>query len=194
MTASYETIQSNILEPMQALYRTPFGMEDKGKALAQYAKHLSDFDAVDLANGWTRLVDDYKAKSWPAIGEIREACKEARKANDNKPKSDAHLPVWMREDERWTAMAYRVCRSEMGRQAYGEGWFKRLFDFVETKGREPSPIEQVEQRKKSAAFKRKHEGTSDPVLLKALRAMNQLNESIARECGLGEYPPVEAKI
>lgn len=68
--ASVEEIQVKIVEPMRALYRVPFGIEDPEKALVEYTKALKNIPGQLLEGAWDRVVATHKRRDWPTISEL----------------------------------------------------------------------------------------------------------------------------
>jgi hypothetical protein len=70
--SSSEEVQSIILEPMRALYRVPFGIEDPERALVEYARVLRNHSTANLQAGWNAIVLSHKRRDWPSIYEFIE--------------------------------------------------------------------------------------------------------------------------
>lgn len=70
--ASTEEIQGEILEPMRALFRVPFGIEDPERGLTEYARVLRRHDVATLREGWERIINQHKRRDWPSIYEFIE--------------------------------------------------------------------------------------------------------------------------
>lgn len=68
--ASTEEIQKYIIEPMRALYRVPFGIEDPERALVEYTKALKSIPGNSLEGGWSRIIATHKKRDWPTISEL----------------------------------------------------------------------------------------------------------------------------
>ena len=54
--ASTEQVRDEILEPMRALFRVPFGIEDPERALLEYARTLRRYSVETLKAGWSRII------------------------------------------------------------------------------------------------------------------------------------------
>lgn len=65
--ASSDEVQVEIIEPMRALFRVPFGIEDPERALTEYVRSLRRYSAAVLKAGWARMIEKYKRRDWPAI-------------------------------------------------------------------------------------------------------------------------------
>lgn len=68
--ASIEEIQSKVVEPMRALYRVPFGIEEPERALVEYTKALKAIPGQLLEGAWDRVVATHKRRDWPTISEL----------------------------------------------------------------------------------------------------------------------------
>jgi hypothetical protein len=68
--ASVEEIQAKIIEPMRALFRVPFGIEDPERALLEYVRALKNVPGHLLEGAWERVVSTAKKRDWPTISEI----------------------------------------------------------------------------------------------------------------------------
>lgn len=68
--ASTDEIQAKIIEPMRALYRVPFGIEDPERALVEYTKALKSVPGHLLDGAWERVVATHKKRDWPTISEL----------------------------------------------------------------------------------------------------------------------------
>jgi hypothetical protein len=68
--ASVEEIQAKIVEPMRALFRVPFGIEDPERALLEYVRALKNVPGHLLEGAWERVVATAKKRDWPTISEI----------------------------------------------------------------------------------------------------------------------------
>jgi hypothetical protein len=75
--ASTDEIKAIIIEPMRALYRVPFGIEDPERALVEYARALKNIPGHLLAPGWEKIIATHKDRSWPTIAEMIKACGNA---------------------------------------------------------------------------------------------------------------------
>ena len=81
-------VQSEILEPMQALFLPPRDMDQAAQttALKAYGAVLQHFAAPDLRAAWSEVVAEHRARSWPVPGAIVQA---ARKAQRERTAADA---------------------------------------------------------------------------------------------------------
>jgi hypothetical protein len=83
---------------MTQVFRADRVMSDaeQDAALRQYADALKSFTVEALCAGWTAVRDDYKGKTWPAIGLLTGACRTAQKArNEQKPKPNNYSVEWI---------------------------------------------------------------------------------------------------
>lgn len=71
--ASVEELTQKLLNPMQALYRVPYGIQDHERALSEYARALIGLPGHLLDAAWSRLVASHKRRDWPSVSEILEA-------------------------------------------------------------------------------------------------------------------------
>ena len=78
--ASLDEINSEILEPMRALFRVPFGIEDPERALVEYAHVLRHHTPAILKAGWAEMVLKHKRRDWPSIFEFMEVMDPLDKA------------------------------------------------------------------------------------------------------------------
>lgn len=70
--ASTEQVKTEILEPMRALFRVPFGIEDPERGLLEYGRVLRRYSPETLKAGWSRIIEKYKRRDWPSVFEFVE--------------------------------------------------------------------------------------------------------------------------
>lgn len=78
-----DPIHEEIFAPMQAMFRPPHFDQpetDQMTALRSYTRALRGFDSPTLRAAWTAVVQDWKKPTWPLIGVIVAACREAQKS------------------------------------------------------------------------------------------------------------------
>ena len=78
---SLTDVHAEILSPMQAIFRPPFGRDEAAQAdaLRGYATVLENFSREDLKVAWTEVVASHTSHSWPVPGVIVLAARKARK-------------------------------------------------------------------------------------------------------------------
>src|SRR5207237_10331812 len=89
---SLADVQTEILEPMQAIYLSPRDM-DAGAltaALKAYGAVLEPFARADLRAGWREIVAEHRTRYWPVPGTIVQA---ARKAYRDRTGGDTQTPT-----------------------------------------------------------------------------------------------------
>ena len=86
--ASVEEIQSKVVEPMRALFRVPFGIEDPEKALLEYVRALKNMPGHLLDGAWDRVIATHKRRDWPTISELISASGHASAV-----KANAEIPA-----------------------------------------------------------------------------------------------------
>src|SRR3569833_3051147 len=74
-------VQSEILEPMQALFLPPRDMDQAAQTTAfkAYGAVLLYFDAPDLRAAWGEVVAEHRTRSWPVPGAIVQAARKAQR-------------------------------------------------------------------------------------------------------------------
>ena len=79
---SLAAVQTEILEPMQALFLPPRDMDAAAQttALKGYGAVLEDFDAPDLRAAWVEVVCEHRTRGWPVPGVIVSAARKAQTA------------------------------------------------------------------------------------------------------------------
>jgi hypothetical protein len=79
---SLAAVQTEILEPMQALFLPPRDMDAAAQttALRAYGAVLEPFDAPDLRTAWGEVVCEHRTRAWPVPGVIVSAARKARNA------------------------------------------------------------------------------------------------------------------
>lgn len=78
---SLTDVHAEILSPMQAIFRPPFGRDEAAQAdaLRGYGTVLENFSREDLKAAWTEVVASHTSHSWPVPGVIVLAARKARK-------------------------------------------------------------------------------------------------------------------
>ncbi len=79
---SLAAVQTEILEPMQALFLPPRDMDAAAQttALKGYGAVLEHFDAPDLRAAWVEVVCEHRTRGWPVPGVIVSAARKAQTA------------------------------------------------------------------------------------------------------------------
>lgn len=83
--ASVEEVETEILNPMRALYRVPHGVEDPTAALVEYAKVLCRFEYFELVRAWQHLTIHHKRRDWPSIPDINDAIRVTKPVDVDAP-------------------------------------------------------------------------------------------------------------
>lgn len=78
---SLAAVQTEILEPMQALFLPPRDMDAAAQtmALRGYGAALERFEAGDLRAAWGEVVCEHRSRAWPVPGVIVTAARKALK-------------------------------------------------------------------------------------------------------------------
>jgi len=81
-------VQTEILDPMQAIYLPPRDMDATAltAALRAYGAVLEPFERADLRAAWREVVTEHRTRAWPVPGAIVQA---ARKAFKDRTGADA---------------------------------------------------------------------------------------------------------
>lgn len=94
--ATTAEISAVILEPMRALFRTPYGIESVEDALGEYAKILKRWTIDELELGWHYAIAKHTRRDWPSIYELQEWIKAAA---PSRPTPRSHLPSYSAASE-----------------------------------------------------------------------------------------------
>lgn len=95
---SAQEVATEIVTPMRAVFLPPRRMDDTDErvALQQYVAALERYDGETLRAAWVKVRETHQAKTWPWIGIIVRACREARALRDQHTEQshDALKPCW----------------------------------------------------------------------------------------------------
>jgi hypothetical protein len=122
----------SFIEPMSAFFDQPPG-SNAGEFFAALSDELSQFGDDFLSAGARSLRLTRKYRSFPTIAECVEAVRTSRV--DTAPTSPRTFgkPDDGDDWERKLA-AWKLCRSDMGREARKDGWLVALYDFCREHG------------------------------------------------------------
>lgn len=143
--ATPDEVDRYVLQPMQALYRMPYRMEDPEAALAQYGRALTGFKADVLASAWVLLRDRYKKRDWPAISEIREHIDAVQMGGKTGNGSRASRVPGDQLTRFGNRSLYYM--SPWAHEAAKGDWLGELMDFCDAHNRQPDNAEAAELRK-----------------------------------------------
>jgi hypothetical protein len=91
---SLAAVQTEILEPMQAIFLPPRDMDATAltAALRGYGAVLDPFDRADLKSAWREVVAEHRTRAWPVPGAIVQAARKAQKdhTGDDAPSRTRH--------------------------------------------------------------------------------------------------------
>jgi len=118
---SLAAVQTEILEPMQALFLPPRDMDAAAQttALKGYGAVLEKFDAPDLRVAWGEVVCEHRTRAWPVPGVIVTAARKARKDRIG-PDAPARTTGGMDWAARWRLWQH-ICLTRLATDAIEAG-------------------------------------------------------------------------
>lgn len=140
--------QSTFIRRLHILFGEP-KCDDLESFVGEYTDALGRYSTAEQDAAATALRDSHRYRSWPTVADCVAACQGVRElAARLKPRpSEATYPEWSKER---LALAYRLIKGDLGRQAAREGWILGLWDFVRNHGRLPTGREIADVRASSA--------------------------------------------
>lgn len=118
--------------------------DDVEMFLAEYARTLGRYALPELDAAVDRLLMQHRHRSFPTIAECVNAVHESRDvaASTRQRTIGSYEPAGWRSAD--SSIADGLCRSDIGRQAYRDGWLNGLHRFCAREHRLPNSHEQAD--------------------------------------------------
>lgn len=106
--------------------------------LTEIGKLLKGYTETEMEKAGDAVLRNHRGRAFPTPSEIAGACADARAGSSRET-----VPAF--KDHNWTneriALADKLIKSPMGREAADEGWILSLHDFIRENERLPEPRE-----------------------------------------------------
>ena len=106
-------VYEEIVKPMRAVFQAPSPAVQEAAA-EEYASALWRFDKPELATAWANIRESHKARTWPPIALIVQACVTAR----TQKREANETSTYQRRQNSWNILR----TTPIALQAASEGW------------------------------------------------------------------------